>query len=447
MNTDGTHSTGDGRDRRPRVVIVGAGFGGLHAARTLADYPVDVLILNRTNYHGFWPLLYQVATAGLEPESIAYPVRAIVRRHPNVDFRLTEVTGIDFQRRRVLTAGEAIPYDGLILAAGSTTNYFGNQDLEVHTFGMKDMDEAEALRNQALLRFEEAVGTADARRRRALMTFVIVGGGPTGVELAGAFAELFSHVLRRDYPSLDVADARVVVVEAGDTVLATFPPKLRDSAAKRLAKLGVEVRLHTAVDRVDGQQVVFRDGSRLEAGTVIWAAGVKAAELADHLGLPQARAGRVPVTPELHLPDRPEVFVIGDMAYLEGPDGKGYPMVAQVAMQQGVQAAKNLMASWSGTPMKPFSYFDKGNMATIGRRAAVFDAFGVQATGLIAWLGWLFIHLIYLVGFRNRMLVLLNWAYNYFTYDRGVRIISSTRNPHVAQAACAPGEERQSRVG
>lgn len=442
MRTVNTQFPGDGPDRRRRVVVVGAGFGGLAAVDRLARQPLDVVVVNRTNYHGFWPLLYQVATAGLEPESIAYPVRAIVRHHRHVDFRLATVTGVDFANRRVMTDVEPIAYDALILAAGSTNNYFGHAELATQTFGMKDMDEAEALRNQALLQFETAVVTADPQRRRALMTFVIVGGGPTGVELAGAFAELIAFALRRDYPSLDVTEARVVLVEAGDTILLAFPPKLRQKAARRLARMGVEVRLHTAVERVQADEVVFRDGSRLAAGTVIWAAGVKAADLADRLGVRQARSGRIPVTPDLHLPGRPEVFVVGDMAYLEDPQGRPYPMVAQVAMQQARQAAANLIAQWSGQPMTPFHYVDKGSMATIGRRAAVFDAFGVQASGFIAWLGWLFIHLIYLVGFRNRLVVLLNWAYNYVTYDRGVRIISSTRNPHMA-APVVPDAERR----
>jgi NADH dehydrogenase len=272
-----------------------------------------------------------------------------------------------------------------------------------------------------------------------LMTFVIVGGGPTGVELAGAFAELIRHVLPRDYPSLDVSDARVILVEAGDAVLTPFPPKLRASAARRLAEMGVDVRLRTTVARVTDDHVAFGDGSLESAATVIWAAGVKAADLADRLGLPQGRAGRIPVTPELHLPERPEVFVIGDMAALDDPhDGRPYPMVAQVAIQQGRRAAANLIGQWSGSPMLPFAYVDKGSMATIGRRSAVFDAYGIQMTGFIAWLGWLFIHLIYLIGFRNRLLVLTNWAYNYFTYDRGVRIITSTRKPPPRARAAEP---------
>jgi NADH dehydrogenase len=410
--------------RRPRVVIVGAGFGGLHAARALAGADVDVLVLDRNNYHGFWPLLYQVATAGLEAESIAYPVRAILRKHHNATFELVEVKGADFERQQVLTDGTPIDYDYLILAAGSANNYFGNDALAERTYGLKDLGDAERLRNRVLSAFERAVRETDSERRKALLTFVIVGGGPTGVELAGAFAELIRHVLRKDYPMLDVAQARVLLVEATDRVLASFPPSLQRSALRRLARMGVEVRLNSAVAAVEDARVVFKDGTAIAAGTVVWAAGVRAAQLSDALDVTRARSARIPVAPTLNLPDRPEVFVVGDMAYLEGYHGGAYPMVAQVAMQMGKQAGRNILADLRGDPRQPFRYFDKGQMATIGRRAAVLDAFGVHLGGFLAWLGWLFIHIMYLVGFRNRLGVLTNWAYNYFTYDRGVRLIT-----------------------
>lgn len=410
---------------RPRVVVVGAGFGGLSVARNLAGHDLDVLVLDRNNYHGFWPLLYQVATAGLEPEAIAYPVRAILRKHRDVGFLMAEVQAVDFERKLVQTDGLPISYDYLVLAAGSANNYFGNDSLARHTFGMKDIDEAERLRNHVLSCFEHAIREQDAARRAALMTFAIIGGGPTGVELAGAFVELIRHVLRKDYPALNMDRARVVLIEAHDRVLASFPERLRRSAHRRLERMGVEVRLNSAVASVDERQVVFKDGSTLEAGTVIWAAGVRAAPLADVLGAAQGRGARVQVTPTLHLPDRPEVFVIGDMAYLEGyQGGQSYPMIAPVAIQQGKQAARNIMALVRGEPLQPFRYFDKGQMATIGRRAAVLDAFGLRLSGFLAWVGWLFIHLIELIGFRNRLIVLTNWAYNYFTYDRGVRLIT-----------------------
>jgi NADH:ubiquinone reductase (H+-translocating) len=409
---------------RPRVVVVGAGFGGLAVARKLAGSEVDVLLLDRNNYHGFWPLLYQVATAGLEPEAVAYPVRAIIRKHANVDFAMAEVTGVDFERRAVLTDGGEVPYDYLVLAAGSANNYFGNNALAEHTLGMKDVDEAQRLRNHVLTCFEHAVREQDPERRRALLTFAVIGGGPTGVELAGAFAELIRHVLRKDYPMLDIGEARVVLVEALDSILATFPSGLQRRARTKLERIGVEVRLNSAVANVEDDIVAFKDGSVLPAATVVWAAGVRAAQLADALGVEQGRGARVKIAPTLHLSERPEVFVIGDMAYLEQtPGGPAYPMVAPAAMQMGEQAGRNILAQVRGEPQRPFKYFNKGQMATIGRSAAVFDAFGIRMAGLLAWLGWLFVHLLYLVGFRNRVIVLLNWAYNYFTYDRGVRLI------------------------
>jgi NADH dehydrogenase len=410
---------------RPRVVVVGAGFGGLNVAARLARADVDVVVLDRNNYHGFWPLLYQVATAGLEPASIAYPARAILRKYPNAHFIMTEVSGVDFERKLVLSGDMALPYDYLVLAAGSANNYFGDTALAANTFGMKDLDEAEQLRNQVLRAFERAVNEPDPARRAALLTFVIVGGGPTGVELAGAFAELIRHVLRKDYPMLDISQARVLLVEASDRILASFPERLQRSARKRLEKMGVEVKLRTAVAAVEAAHVRFKDGTTLGSNTVVWAAGVRAAELVDALGLMLGRSARVKITPELNLPDRPEVFVIGDMAYLEGyNDGQPYPMVAQVAMQMGKHAARNILALNDEQPLRAFHYIDKGQMATIGRRAAVFDAFGVRISGFFAWIGWLFIHIIYLIGFRNRLVVLTNWAYSYFTYDRAVRLIT-----------------------
>jgi NADH dehydrogenase len=423
-NTPVFDSTATERRARPRVVIVGAGFGGLAAARELANASVDVLMINRTNYHGFWPLLYQVATAGLEPESIAYPVRAILRRYRNADFLLAEVNGVDFEQRAVLTDVGPVMYDYLVLAAGSTTNFFGNERFERYTLGMKDLDEAQRLRNHILTCFEHAVAETDPARRAALLTFVVVGGGPTGVELAGAFIELIRHVMRKDYPMLDVCQAHVVLVEATDRVLATFPESLQRAALDRLQRMGVDVRLSAPVADTRPGVLVFKDGTELEAETIVWAAGVRASPLAEALGVTLGRGARVKVEPTLTLPGHPEVFVIGDMAYLEGyRPGVPYPMVAPVAIQMGEQAARNIIARTRRNPMKPFRYFDKGQMATIGRSAAVLDAFGIQLTGWPAWVGWLFVHLMELVGFRNRALVLLNWAYSYFTYDRGVRLI------------------------
>ncbi len=415
-------------NRRPRVVVVGAGFGGLSVARSLKGRDVDVLIIDCNNYHGFWPLLYQVATAGLEPESIAYPVRAIVRKYQNIDFQMIEARGVDFEHRLVLTHREPIPYDYLVLAAGSANNYFGNDALAEQTYSLKNIDDAQQLRNHVLWSFERAVNERDPRRRAMLMTLVVVGGGPTGVELAGAFVELIRHVLQHDYPMLDVSEAQVILVEAIDQVLMPFSPKLRSKALEQLRHMGVQVRLNSVVAEVSNGRVVFKDGSAIDAGTVVWSAGVQAARLAEALDAPRARGRRVQVEPTLNLTEHPEVFVIGDMAYLEGyKKGQAYPMIAPVAVQQGKRAARNILARICGKPLHPFRYADRGIMATIGRRAAVLDAFGVKLSGYPAWLGWLFIHLMALAGFRNRVIVLINWAFNYFTYDRGVRLITGAR--------------------
>ncbi|MCU0493975.1 MAG: NAD(P)/FAD-dependent oxidoreductase, partial [Chloroflexaceae bacterium] len=376
----------------------------------LGQQEVDVLLIDRNNYHGFWPLLYQVATAGLEPEAIAYPVRAIVRKFRNVGFQMGEVKHVDFQNRLVYVDNYSIPYDYLILAAGSANNYFGNNALAEHTYGLKDIDEAENLRNRVLSSFERAIVERDPQRRKQLLTLAVVGGGPTGVELAGAFVELIQHVLRHDYPQINVHDTKVVLIEATDKILAAFPEQLRRNALKRLQRMGVDVRLNTAVASVEKERVHFKDGTSLETNTVVWAAGVRAANLADTLGVAQARGARVKVKLSLNLAEYPNVFVVGDMAYLEGyqkPD-QAYPMVAQVAIQQGKAAAHNILNHVRNRSLQPFRYFDFGSMATIGRRSAVFDAFGIRLTGVIAWLGWLFIHLMYLVGFRNRVIVLIN---------------------------------------
>jgi NADH dehydrogenase len=418
-------------------VIVGAGFGGLSVARTLGDSEVDVLVIDRNNYHGFWPLLYQVATAGLEPEAVAYPVRAILRDYRNVRFQMAEVRSIDLEQRLVYTsiAEDAEPtpltYDYLVLAAGSANNYFGNDALAEQTYGLKDVNDAQRLRNHVLSAFEYAVAENDPKVRRALMTVVIVGGGPTGVELAGAFSELIRHVLQRDYPMLNVNEARVVLVEAANTVLMAFSEPLRKEALKQLQKMGVEVRLNTPLKMVENNRVTMGDGSQIDAATVIWAAGVRASALADRLDAERARGGRIKVQSTLNLKKYPEVFVIGDMAYLEGyqkPD-QAYPMVAPVAIQMGELAAKNIVNRVKNRPLRNFAYFDKGNMATIGRRNAVLESFGFRMTGFLAWVGWLFVHLLFLVGFRNRAIVLFNWAYSYLTYDRGVRLITGAL-PH-----------------
>ncbi|MDQ3930009.1 MAG: NAD(P)/FAD-dependent oxidoreductase [Chloroflexota bacterium] len=413
------------RARRPRVLVVGAGFGGLNAARTLEDTGVDVMVLDCNNYHGFWPLLYQVATAGIESEAIAYPVRGVFRGHNNIRFRMSTVTGVDLARKVVLTENLPIAYDYLILAAGSANNYFGNNELAKHTFGLKDIDEAEHLRNRLLYSYEQAAIEVDPKRRQELMTFVIVGGGPTGVELSGAISELIHLVFRKDYPGLDLSRSRVILVEATDKVLASFPESLQQAARRDLKERRVELRLNSKVQSVENGVVTFEDGSTIKAAAVVWAAGVRGSHLGDTLGVETGKGGRVKVTPQLHVPGHPEVFVVGDMSYLEGyKGGQAYPMVAQVAIQQGKHAARNILAQVARQPMRPFRYFDYGSMATIGRRSAVFDAFGVRLSGRVAWFGWLFVHILYLIGFRNRVIVLTNWAYNYFAAERAVRLIT-----------------------
>ena len=408
----------------PRVVIIGAGFGGLNTAETLADREVEVRILDKDNYHGFWPLLYQVATAGLEPESIAYPVRAIIRRHKNVSFQIGEVERIDFDTKMVYARDWSIDYDYLVISAGSVNNFFGNKSLEEHTHGLKSLGEAVSLRNRVLTAFERAARETDPAKRAAHLTFVIIGGGPTGVELAGAFSELIRHVLRKDYPMLDVSQARIVLVEGHSAVIPTFSKGLQQRAVRQLERMGVELRLNSMVADADDESVTLKDGTHIPSHTVIWAAGVRAADLAQSLGVKLQRGGRVPVEPTLNLPDHPEVFVIGDMAYLEAKAGQPYPQVAQVAIQQGKRAALNIQAQLHRQKMKPFSYFDKGSLATIGRRSAVLEIGPLQMSGFLAWLIWLVVHITFLIGFRNRLVVLLNWAYYYFTYDRGQRIIT-----------------------
>lgn len=409
--------------QRSRIVIIGAGFGGLEVAKGLAGAPVDVLLLDRNNYHGFWPLLYQVATAGLEPQQIAYPVRAMLRRRSNIRFRLANVRAIDREHKQVLTDQGAFSYDELVVAPGSATNFYGLETVKAHSFDLKDVPEALALRNHLLTCFERAVLTSDPAELQRLMTFVVVGGGPTGVELAGAITELIRHVLRKDYPGIDFSRVRVLLLEAGERVLAAFPPSLSQKAQRRLTKIGVEVQLGASVTGYADGQLQFKDGTTLPTETVIWAAGVQGAPLGATLGVPLQRGARVLVTPTLQLPDDPHVWVIGDLAYLAGPDGRPYPQLATAAMQQGRLTARNIRATLRGEPLRPFHYIDKGNMATIGRRAAVARIWGINWSGPLAWLLWLAVHLFYLIGFRNRLIVLVNWAYNYFTYDRGARAL------------------------
>jgi NADH dehydrogenase len=412
---------------RPRVIIVGAGFGGLYAAKALANKPVDVQLIDRNNYHTFLPLLYQAATAGLEAEEIAAPVRSIIRRANNINFELAEVIYLDPDQRciRVKIDGreKTEQYDYLILSPGSVTTYFGLADVQARSFGLKSLSEAINLRNHILTMFERASAEPDPAMRQALMTFVIVGGGPTGLELSGALAELFRQVLRKDYPSLDISQARVILVEALDKLLSAFPEHLQKSALRQIQSLGVEVQLNKTVAQATEDAVIFKDGSQIQTHTLIWAAGVQAEDI-EGITIERQRARRLRTEPTLRLPVYPNVYVIGDANYLEDDKGHPFPQLAPVAMQMGKLAAQNIVASLEGKPLKTFHYNDRGIMATIGRSKAVAWVFNkIQLSGYLAWVAWLVLHLIYLIGFRNRANVLINWAWNWWTWDRGVRII------------------------
>jgi len=405
------------------VVIVGAGFGGLRAARALRRAPVEVVLLDRHNYHLFQPLLYQVATAGLEPEQIARPVRAILRGQRNFDFRLVQVTGVDLATRRLHTDAGPVGYDYLILAPGGETNFFGLPGVARHGFGLKDVGDALAIRNHVLGAFERAMLEADAERRRALLTLVVVGGGPTGVEMAGALSELCRLVLAKDYPRLDLKDVRILLLEATDRLLGPMPERLRESAADRLRRKHVEVRFGAAVEDYDGQRVRLKGGEVVPAATLIWAAGAKATDLGATAGLPAARQQRIRVEPTLQLAGHPEAYVIGDAAYIEA-DGQPLPMMAPPAIQMAETAAANILRALRGEPPRPFRYRDAGSLATIGRNAAVAYIYGIQFTGFVAWVVWLVVHIIQLIGFRNKLFVLLNWTWDYFFYERASRLIT-----------------------
>jgi NADH:quinone reductase (non-electrogenic) len=406
-----------------RVVIVGAGFGGLAAARALKDQDVDVLVVDRNNFHTFQPLLYQVATAGLDPDDIAYNVRAILRRQANAGFRMATVLGVDWRSQRLLVdRGDPIDFDVLVIAAGATTDSFGVPGVDEHAFALKTLADSALLRSHLLSQFERADTDARAIDAGAL-TFAIVGGGPTGVELSGALSELVRHVLARDFPRLDVDRTRIVLIEATDHLLGAFSPQSQRHARKTLVSRGVEVLLETTVEQVTPDAVQLPGGRTLPACTVVWAAGVRAAPLAGALGLEQTRGGRVVVDADLRVPGRPEVFVIGDMAGAPAPGGGLQPQLAPVAIQQARHVAAQIDAVRRGSPTAPFEYHDPGTMATIGRNAAVAELGRFRFRGFLAWVMWLVLHLVQLIGFRNRASVLLDWAWNYVTYDRSARII------------------------
>jgi len=406
---------------RPRVVVIGGGFGGLTAAQALASLPVDVTLVDRKNHHVFQPLLYQVATAGLSPAEIAAPIRHILRRQRATRVLLGDVSAVDLARRCVRLDASELAYDYLIVAAGATHSYFGHDEWAAHAPGLKTIEEALEIRRRVLLAFEEAEREEDAERRRAFLTFVVIGGGPTGVEMAGAFAEIARHTLAREFRRIDPASARVVLVEAGPRILPAYPQDLSQRAQHQLEALGVQVSTGSPVSDL-GPGGVQIGADHLAARTVVWAAGLQGSPLARTLGVELDRSGRVRVRPDLTLPGHPETAVIGDLASLE-QDGKLVPGVAPAAMQMGAHAARNIGRSLRGEPLAPFRYLDKGSLATIGRRRGVAMIGRLHLSGLVAWLAWLMIHVFFLIGYRNRLMVMLEWAWAYVTYDRSARLI------------------------
>jgi NADH dehydrogenase len=419
-----------GRDRRPHVVIVGGGFGGLNAARALQDAPVRITLVDRRNHHLFQPLLYQVATAALSPADIASPIRAILRRQKNVQVLLAEATAVDLAARALVLDSGRLAYDFLILAAGAGHSYFGHDEWAAAAPGLKSLEEALDIRRRILVAYEEAERTTDPAAQEALMTFVVVGAGPTGVELAGALAEIARFALARDFDQIDPTRARIYLLEGASRVLLAFPEPLARRAQRDLENLGVEVRLDCLVTEITPAGVTA-GGEFIPARTVLWAAGVQGAPLGKTLGVELDRAGRVVVNPDLTLPGHPDVFCIGDLSFVDagmaaGKDERGRPLpgTAPVAIQQGRWAAENIRRALRGDALQPFRYRDRGNMATIGRNKAVADLRGLKLTGFVAWVAWAVIHIFSLIGFRNRILVSFQWLVAYVTYQRGARLIT-----------------------
>jgi NADH dehydrogenase len=425
--------------RRPRVVIIGGGFGGLYAARALKRDAVDVLVLDRTNHHLFQPLLYQVATATLSPTDITAPIRWLLRKHENTRVLMEEVKRIDVERRVVVTAeGGEHPYDYLVVAAGARHAYFNHPEWETLAPGLKSVDDAIELRRRILTAFERAEATEDPEERAAWLTFIVVGGGPTGTELAGMLPTIARHALRRDFRRIDPASTRVILVEGGPKILPPYPDPLSEHARRDLVNLGVDVRTGTLVSEI-GPHHVVAGGERIHAHTILWAAGNAASPLGKQLHTELDRSGRVPVKPDLSIPEHPEVFVIGDLAATT-TDGEPVPGVAPAAMQMGALAAKNIRRDLEQRERVPFRYRNKGDLATIGRYRAIANFGRVQLTGSLAWWFWLFLHIMYLAGFRNRVSVLVEWAYSYFTYERGARLITGTGNVDAGRERPIPGK-------
>ena len=420
---------------RHRVVIIGGGFGGLSAAKKLKNAPVQVTLIDRCNYHLFQPLLYQVATGALSPANIAAPLRNVLKNHRNTKVLLAEATRIDAAGRRVILSDGEIPYDTLIVATGASHQYFGHDEWEKFAPGLKTVEDATDMRRRILLAFETAEREPDPAKRAAWMTFVVVGAGPTGVELAGALGEIAHDTLKRDFRDINPSQASIFLVEAADRVLPPYPPPLSEAARKMLARLGVTVRTAATVMNIEAEAVTIREGERAETistRTILWAAGVLASPLgrmlAQETGATLDKVGRVVVNPDLTIPGHPEIFVIGDLSSFSHQTGKPLPGVAQPAIQAGRYVAETIERRLAGKKIQPFHYVDKGNLATIGRAAAVADLGWLRLSGLPAWIIWLFVHLLYIVQFQNRLLVLLQWAWLYFTRDRSARLITG-KNP------------------
>lgn len=433
-------------DRRPRVVVIGAGFAGLWAVQQLRNQPVDVVLIDRNNYHTFLPLLYQVAASELGPTEIAYPVRSILRRARNVSFHLGAVRNVDVDARVVCTDGDVFPYDHLVIAMGATTHWFGVEGAAEHAFPLRTMEEAVPLRVHVLGRFEEAASEPDPERRRRLLTFTVVGGGPTGVEFSGALAELVYGPLDKDFPDLDMSEVRIILLEAMDRVLQAMPERLSAYAKTRLEQRGVEVRFGARVARVEPHAVVLAGGEGIESDTVVWTAGVRGAPGPERWGLPMAPGSRVRVDPSLEVVGRPGVWCAGDLAWFEHK-GEPLPGVAPVALQQGTLVARNILAQVRGQAPRAFAYKDPGMLAVIGRNSAVAHLGGRSFTGLPAWAVWLVVHVANLIGFRNRILVLVNWAWNYVFFDRAARLILpyvrvGPREAQAAEIGRGPGPSR-----
>jgi NADH:ubiquinone reductase (H+-translocating) len=418
MKTETTQLT-----HTPHVIILGAGFGGIQAARALAKAHVKITLIDRQNYHLFQPLLYQVATAGLSADEIAYPIRSIFHGQTNLDFLLGEVQSIDPLQKTLTLPDQTLSYDVLILAAGGITNHFGNASLQQYAYDLKSLQDAVRLRNHILRQFEKACKEDDPEKQKAALTFAVVGGGPSGVESAGAISELVHLLLRKEFRCLDKSDVQILLLEAANQLLANLPAALGNFALQALQEKGVQVRFGAMVKDYDGSTLTFSDGSQLPAETLIWQAGIRAADVLQSVPGPKDRINRLNVLPTLQIPSFPEVFVIGDAAAMNDENGQPLPMVAPVAMQQGKHAARNIIAMLNQQPLQPFKYQDPGMMATIGRRKAVALLNGIPFKGWLAWIIWLVVHIMQLIGFRNRIVVLVNWAWDYLFYDKSVRLI------------------------